>query len=307
MSDQFLKLHYVAIAIHGACFLYAVFHNLAYQATIPAQLRTVSFTNQSYHYFSEESEVQLQLPSVILLHGLVALVTVLFHSFVYLPIHREWGATVWEQGFLSVRWLEYSITCTLMSIASIMSAGTRDVLILVSCVFSGVSMQLIGCAIEQMKKQYRPLFLIGSLVNTSTSVYTIWYIASAPSGDSNQWIEFVAYTFYYALFPLNCFWDTYSADNKGDEYHFKRTDWIYNVLSLSSKVSLFWLQVGEVESKKQSTTWTDVQVYLLGILLPLVVLVVGVINSPVDAKETPKPAEVGALYYDLATRRFLKE
>ena len=134
---------------------------------------------------------------------------------------------------------------------------------------------------EQYRRGSASLLLIGGLINAAMSYPTVWYVLTAEHSGDTEWIAFGAYTFYYALFPLNCFWD---ARYRGD---FMQTDWIYTMLSLTSKTTL-WIQV---ESDR-----SDLRVYLLGVALPFIALVLGVRVHPKEAPtDAPAPAPLAAL------------
>tara|TARA_B100000482_G_scaffold135686_1_gene99217 strand:+ start:1287 stop:1913 length:627 start_codon:yes stop_codon:yes gene_type:complete len=168
-----------------------------------------------------------------------------------------------------------------MSLSSVISAGTQDFNMVVTIIYCGVSLQLIGATIEQSKLNWKILLLIGVLVESGIGWSIVWYTLTSPAISELQWIEAVSYAFYYSLFPLNCVLDAvYRKDC------FIRTDWIYNVLSLSSKFSLFWLQVGEVEKNLNDNIWSHIEVYLLGMFLPFCALLTGLYFAPKCTKRT---------------------
>lgn len=272
---QFLGLHAFAISLHLFCGIYSFMSPHAYDALIPITINTVEYSNSvSNAYYDVTGVSYFNFPSVIIIYGIVAFVTIVFHLFIYFPIHYKYGPIVWNQGFFTVRWIEYSITCTLMSFAASTSSGPTMLSFTLTMAVQGIALQFIGALIEQLKRYYVPLLFVGVLINTGLSFSTFLYIITAPTIDQYQWIEFLSFAFYYGLFPLNCIID---ARRKNC---FVKTDWIYNVLSLSSKFGLFWLQVGEVEEKLGSNTWTKVQIYLLGIVVPFVMLCVGIYFTP---------------------------
>lgn len=288
MFRQFLFLHIFALLLHTTCTIYAFSLSLSYETPINTIVERVSYNNLSYDtYYKVDSTYKYNIPSVILIHGIVAFITIVFHLLFYIPIHYKFGNTVWDQGYFTLRWIEYSFTCTLMSLSSIMTSGTDELLTVFSIMIYGTALQLIGCCIERMRYACWFLFAIGSLINLGTSIPSFWYVASAPSTSNIQIIEYVAFIFFYALFPINCLAD---ATNSSRKNKFYKTDWIYNVLSLSSKFGLFWLQVGEVEMKYNSNAWTFTEVYVLGILFPILLLVIGIYNTPTN-KITEKITE----------------
>lgn len=283
MRHRFLRLHAFALFLHAVCAVYAFTSSVATETPIPVHLDLVSYGAPTTYYDVEE-RLSFALPSVITLHGIVAVVTFLFHALLYVPAHYLFADRIWKQGFFPLRWVEYSVTCTLMSIASISSAGNSDFTTIMGVLVLGPVLQSLGCFIEQEKKA-RFLFLVGFFVNVAISMSSIWYILSAATASYLQILEFLAYGFYYGLFPLNAYADTFRQDA------FVRTDWYYNVLSLSSKFALFWLQVGEVEKKSIPGYWPDMQIYGLGIALPFVILAAGVFYAPRRVGADPDPPE----------------
>ena len=270
---KFLAAHVCAFLLHGACALYAFSTPHAYTTHIPVDLTRVRYDGCEV-YYEVTSTFVFSIPSVILLHGTVALITVLFHGLVYVPAHYYYAETIWSQGFFPVRWVEYAITCTLMTISSIASSGTRDFTFILSTICLGVGLQGIGAAIEQRKELAYLLFAVGCTMYLANSVGTLWYNVSSSGATAPQVIELLSYTFYYSLFPLNCVTDAMYRRS------FVRTDWAYIVLSLTSKFGLFWLQVGEVEQKVANGWWPNFQIYALGMACPLLLLSVGLYNTP---------------------------
>jgi len=288
MRWRFLKLHALALTLHAVCAIYAFTSSVASETPIPAYLNTVSYgTPTTSAYYDVDNRLTIRIPSVITLHGIVAAVTFMFHAVVYVPAHYLFAERIWKQGFFPLRWVEYSVTCTLMSIASVASSGNADFTSVVALSALGPVLQSLGCFIEQEKKA-RFLFVSGFFLNLAISVSSIWYVLSTPSVSYSQIIEFVAYAFYYGLFPLNAFLNTLSDGG------FIRTDWHYNVLSLSSKFALFWLQVGKVEQLKVRGIWPEIQIYGLGIALPLVFLATGSCFAPQYDSTDPDPPEINA-------------
>lgn len=275
MIRQFVSLHVLAVIAHAACFIYSFSSPTGYDTEIDAYLATVSFQNTQNTYYDVQNVSKIQLPSVVLLHGIVALVTVLFHALFYLPIHSKFATTVWSQGFFALRWVEYSITCTLMTLSSVMSSGTYDFNFVITIIASGIALQLVGCTIEQLKEQWKVLVVIGTLIELSVAWSLVWYTVTSPGMTRYQWIEVVSFLFYYGLFPLNCILDaTYR------KACFVKTDWTYNVLSITSKFALFWLQVGEVERVQLRGAWPEIQIYGLGMVVPFIGLVLGIYLTP---------------------------
>ena len=258
-SLRFLILHGVAITLHLSCFLYSVLAASGYETPNKVKIDRMIYNNLSIStpYFEKYDTLEFNFLSVTFLHGIVAMITILFHCIFYIPIHYWYADVVWKQGYLQLRWIEYGLTCTLMTVSSVVSSGMDDFITLISIFVGGFALQLVGCVIEQTKYNWRVLFTIGVLIESSLGWHVVWYSISSPGITERQWIETIAYVFYYSLFPLNCVLD--AVYRKGC---FQVTDWYYNLLSLTSKLALFWLQVGEVEQNIYDSVWSYVQIYL---------------------------------------------
>lgn len=306
MKSRFLVLHGAAITLHLICAIYAFASPSLLEGSIPLKLETKAYTNLSiaYPYYRDSNVIVVSFPSVVVVHGLVALVTVLFHAFAYLPIHYRFSELIWDQGFLSVRWLEYAITCTLMTMSSVFAAGTSDFNFAATLAFGGIALQMIGCAIEQLKSQWLPLFVLGIWIELSLGWSIVWYTISSPAITSLQWIEVLSYVAYYSLFPLNCVVDAVCRKKR-----FIETDWIYNLLSLSSKLALFWLQVGKLDKNVGARHWPTLQIYGLGVVLPFAILLAGLCFIPkrrIDESAEPDAlptARVWIMYYYISKCR----
>ena len=267
----------IAISFHLCCFIYSVTTKAGYETPLLITFKRVSFQNQTidHPYYTITEKTQLYGLSVVFLHGIVALVTFLFHIFVYLPIHYKYSDIIWKQGYFTARWIEYSITCTLMTLSSALSSGMNDLPVIIGIIFGGVALQVIGCLIEQMKHQWKILLLVGVLIEVNIGFCIVWYTLSSTASNAIQWLDTVTYLFYYSLFPVNCMVDALYRKNC-----FIKTDWTYNVLSLSSKFGLFWIQIGEVERSIYDSTWSYVQIYVFGTALPLLLLIGGLYFTP---------------------------
>jgi len=173
-----------------------------------------------------------------------------------------------------------------MSLSSVLAAGTTDFNAVVCLIFSGIALQLIGAIIEQEKRLWKVLLWVGIWIEGSIGYTIVWYTLSSVGNISLfKILEMVSYSFYYSLFPINSVLDViYRKDC------FIKTDWIYNILSLSSKLGLFWLQVGQVEDKLLGGSFGEIQLYGLGIILPIILLVLGVYVSPSCIPQTPSCA-----------------
>ena len=97
------------------------------------------------------------------MHGFVAFVTIFSILLLFADTLQTFDYGM-EARVLTLRWVEYAITCTLMTASSVLSSGTNDFNFLITILASGVALQMIGCAIEQCKNQWKLLLIIGAAV-----------------------------------------------------------------------------------------------------------------------------------------------
>ena len=279
-SHKFLALHFVSLATHIACAAYAFTSPATWDTPIDIPFTKISYSNrsESHPYFTRKEGINVSFPSVGVVHGVVAVITAFFHVFAYIPIYSFRAKDVWHNRRLSIRWIEYAFTCSLMTVATLSSSGATAAESVVSAFVGGVPLQLVGLQIERKRGDWKTLLLIVLLVQSSISVPILWLTLSSESGGS-EWIETTFYLFYYSLFAVNC-----ALDARRDKDDFVITDWVYAVLSVTSKNALFWMQVGAVEryagGQEQGRAWPNFQVYFLGMFLPFVLLVCLVRLSP---------------------------
>lgn len=297
--QKFFILQVSAIFLHTACAVYAFLTPFAFDSPLELAFYTVEFTNATY--YKENETFTFNIPSVILFHGIVAIVTVLFHLFVYTPIYHAHAHMVWKQGYFTARWFEYAVTCTLMTVASSVSSGTEDATTVILIVCCGVALQCVGLAIEQLKAQWKLLFFIGATIETASTFNIAWYTVSTQA-TLLQWIEFLSYGFFYSLFAINCV-----SDAIWRRSCFVKTDWYYNVFSLTSKFGIFWMQVGEIERKHVDGAWPEIQVFFLGIAFPFFLLALGWWFQPICVEVEPVQTKYFISWKKLAGLRFTEE
>ena len=294
-------LQMFAITIHLTCFIYACCNDQFFK-TIDVKQYVVGLNllneNNKTHFVVKDT-LSVAFPSVVFLHGLVALITACFHILLYTPIYYQHYVVVCNQEFFAVRWLEYAFTCTLMTLSSIVSSGPTTMNALIVIFLSGVNLQIVGFLIEQLKFYWKYLLIVGILLQGGLSWNIVWYNITG-EGNIISWIEIISYVFYYSLFPLNCIL------NASKKIPFFVTDWIYNILSLSSKLALFWLQVGEVDKNINNTMWSYIQIYMFGITLPFIILLLGIYFRPQSIPTQHKDSHMN-FYKKIATFHIKKE
>ena len=187
--------------------------------------------NDEFHYNLEKQHIFSVSP--IAIHGAVSLITALSHL-IAAYIYRDLTHGVKNQRPNTLRWTEYSITATLMTLSGYISVGQGDIYILTTVTVLGVFLQVCGYFIEKDVKKgtwWRYLW-IGSLIQFLIVLPVTAWTTSAEIGNGGLFAAWVAYSVYYALFPLNAFYDAKYKKN------FRETDKRYVVLSFTSKMAL---------------------------------------------------------------------
>lgn len=300
---SFTILHTLAVVLHTSCFAYVVTKpHGRYPFTM--QIETFDYTHldDAQPYYRPLEEMQVTAFSVYSLQAFVAITTAVFHSLVYLPIVCTCSEVVWfERKALAVRWVEYALTSTALALSSTLKSGVASVHFVVALVCSSVVLQALGFCIEQLKHLWPTFLCMGVLLQIGTAWPVVWTTLTGTT-DASQWIETAAFLFYYSLFAINCI-----SDARGRA--FVSTDWTYNVLSLTSKLALFWLQVGDLErTTSTDVLWPTVATIALGIVAPFVGLVLLMTifhplsyDTPISR---PPTAPMAHLWYRLATIGF---
>lgn len=222
--------------------------------------------------------------SPILIHALVSILTGFSHLISHY-YYKEYGVCTSRPNH--IRWTEYSITATLMTLSAYVSLGEGNILFLVSIMLMGVLLQSCGWLIEKYcqlqeadgssQKGGRKwlvwywFFLIGLIVELAIVVPLIVLTAKMENKKDGINESLIIYTIYYSLFAVNCFYDAHvmtqvtnsefvdstKTDEKTNKKYvldraFMLSDERYAVLSFTSKIALFWITIGMV--MRQSST-----------------------------------------------------
>lgn len=146
--------------------------------------------------------------SPIFIHALVSCITAASHwaSFLFYNIH---GLKRYRPN--PIRWVEYSITATLMTFSGFIGIGHGDLFFLLSICFLGVLLQYCGYKVEEtaVRGQWRPYFWVGVFVEIAIALPLVYgtSAASREEGGFGLSILLVCYILYYSSFAFNAFWD----------------------------------------------------------------------------------------------------
>ena len=201
--------------------------------------------------------------SPILLHGVVSCLTAGSHFLSYIAYDR-YGLKRYRPN--PIRWGEYSVTATLMTISGFVGIGSGDLFFLLSISMLGVLLQYCGYRVEEtaIKNNWKPYFYLGVVVQIAIALPLIYGTAAASrdEGGGGLVVLLVCYILYYSSFAVNSYYDAAvlaprsvrngtaskiemekkSPEKKSlaEDKDFMMTDERYAVLSVTSKTALFW-------------------------------------------------------------------
>jgi len=323
MSDQFLQskpasylrwLNFFAMILHWVYgILGAVLYNngsltLKLVQDVPVYYSGANAVINSTQCDVQEKEFTVSYKtdcSVGYWDGLLALtvcefVTGFFHMLYLLELYlpRFWDKSVfkfWVSESHLLRWIEYSLTATTISIAAVFGSGTRSLSVFVALWIALPATQLIGYVIERVvryRKQYALdkavewlLFVIGWFPQAAAFAVVAVNLSFGNSGNvlvgddlKNEQFDawkvqgilfFISYTFFPIIMVL---WMT----NVIAKFWFAEITYIYG--SFSAKTSLFWLIVSTFQEYLEvfnavpvtGVNWTAVR-WSMGVAIPLTI------------------------------------
>jgi Heliorhodopsin len=211
--------------------------------------------------------VHILVPSII-----VEFITAFFHA-VYLmalvfpeldDALRTW--VIDSPSANPLRWVEYAITATTMSCFGSIAIGINDFYYFLKLVFSGVCVQLLGYGIEtldlmtdaQLKTRlFNLLFYgLGQLLNLPSIAILLYQIyASKTHGAFWLFLEnTLPFALWFNTFGIICQCNFKKWRQFQDPYFTER--W-YIVLSLSTKIAVFWLSFGTFKKIAEDNGYSD--------------------------------------------------
>eukprot|EP01100_Stratorugosa_tubuloviscum_P005668 TRINITY_DN251_c2_g1_i1.p1 TRINITY_DN251_c2_g1~~TRINITY_DN251_c2_g1_i1.p1 ORF type:complete len:276 (-),score=121.83 TRINITY_DN251_c2_g1_i1:100-927(-) len=205
-------------------------------------------------FISEEREAEpkldrigeLQLAPVICCFELVSFVA---HTIVSLPIGYEWYINNLKLGINYIRWLEYSLSASVMIIIIAILSGIYDILLLLTLFFCASTMNMCGLLMEQLN-QYTPKvnwgpFLVGCLPFIAMWM-TIWTYFGGAVNRSNDVPGYVVAIVFLVFCLFSCF-----AINMILQYlkigpwkNYLFGEYCYIILSYVAKSLLAWILFG---------------------------------------------------------------
>jgi len=181
-----------------------------------------------------------------------------FHVLVVIPYFNE---MYWDQinrGKNYFRWIEYSISSTVMIWLIAMLFGVTDLTLLISIAMANATMNILGLFQEKYNDIRDPNavidwlpFYLGCFIGIAPWIVVYTYLGFADSSPPNFVYGVLAgYFVFFNTFPVNMMLQ-YKRVGPWSDYIFGEIGYI--VLSLASKTLLGWLVFGGLNQPNQYT------------------------------------------------------
>lgn len=242
------KLNLVAFFLHLCQFIaQVVLTNLVpsfRNFKLPVVVNYLSYDEQAKYLYLKTRTLYL-MPVAPLIY-IFFLLTALFHGLLLVPRVNSAYQIKLKKGRNMFRWIEYSITSSLMIIVIALFIGIYDLSLLTLIGITNANMNFSGLLMEQINKPNKKVkwlpYLQGCLSGISTWIPVIIYLTYSAS-ESNLFPKFVigvfaSYFFFFNTFAVNMLLQ-FCRVGKWKEPFF--SEYIYIVLSLASKSLLGWL------------------------------------------------------------------
>ena len=171
----------------------------------------------------------------------------IFHFIIASPLGFPRYCNELHRGRNRLRWLEYSLSSSLMIVLIALVTGITDVAALIAIAFANVSMILFGWIMEMVNQpeseRWWTPFWFGCVAGIGPWVAIVAYLAINVSIEGAETPPTFVYGIIVTIFLFfNCFainqWLQYRGVGKWKDYVFGET--VYIVLSLTAKSALAW-------------------------------------------------------------------
>ena len=147
----------------------------------------------------------------------------------------------------ALRWFEYAVTATLMNLFGAVSLGIQDVYVLFKLAFEGVALQMCGWVLEKLDARVPKeafvgsiIMIIGFILNLSTTALYIWTISASTLHTWSFVLNVLPFAFYFSTFG---YVSSQSFFRRGPFYDNVFTEKAYLLLSLTTKLAIFWISL----------------------------------------------------------------
>ncbi len=247
------RLHVAAVALHLTSAILGLLITKSGDPAVPVNASLVRFEKGSLLVADPKLifSPKALLPSIV-----VEFITAFFHVVYFFALTRPAVDALVRRiadtpSANPLRWVEYAITATLMSAFGNTAVGISDFYYFLKTVFTGVCLQAVGYVIELLdvaSPRDGRLFnimwwVLGFGLNLPSIGILLYQIFASHTGSSQRlFIEnCVPFAVWYNTFGLVAMY-AYKKEGKfRDKFYSER--W-YTVLSLSTKLAVFWLGFG---------------------------------------------------------------
>lgn len=251
-------LHLVqGIIMLGAAFAVEKFKNFK----LPVDLYYLAEKSEGGKSFLAVTSKQIGLLPIGPLVSVFFLLSALFHFIVISSRFKQTYLEGLREGRNSFRWIEYSISSSIMIWLIAQFFGVTDISLLFSIFVMNAVMNLCGLLMEDANAGVRhddtPVkwlpFVLGTILGATTWIVVfIYFFGSGPSSEIPGFVYGVimSYFVFFNTFPVNMIL-VYKRVGRWESYMFG--EFVYIVLSLFSKTLLGWLVFGGLNQPNQYT------------------------------------------------------
>jgi hypothetical protein len=168
------------------------------------------------------------------------------HLLVAAPRIHEWYERNLERRVNYARWIEYSMSASVMIVLIAMFVGIRDLAALIGLFGVNTSMILFGLLMERHQQPGETdwtAFWFGSIAGAVPWIAIVIYLAEPPQVPGFVWVITAVQLLLFATFAINMALQYRQVGRWRDYLFGERT---YLVLSLAAKSLLAWLIFGNV-------------------------------------------------------------
>ncbi|GHJ54590.1 hypothetical protein Nm8I071_38970 [Nonomuraea sp. TT08I-71] len=155
-------------------------------------------------------------------------------------VHR-WYERNLDRRTNYARWIEYSISASIMIVLIGLFVGIRDLAAVIGLFAANTAMILFGLLMERQQAPGRPdwsAFWFGSLVGLAPWLAIVVYVAQPPQIPGFVWAIIIVQFLLFASFAVNMALQ-YARRGPWRDYRYGEVSYI--VLSLAAKSALAWL------------------------------------------------------------------
>jgi len=163
------------------------------------------------------------------------------HLLVASPGLHRWYEAALEQRANYARWIEYSVSASIMIVLIAMFTGIRDIAALLGLFAANTAMILLGLLMERQQTAGQAdwtAYWFGCLIGAVPWVAIFWYVVGAPRVPGFVWAITVTQLVLFAAFALNMALQYRQA---GPWRSYLTGERAYLTLSLVAKSLLAWL------------------------------------------------------------------